>query len=1055
MFECFVCDGWFPSEKSLSKHHWDVHGLSDGYEDSNRTNDTEQNSLDLSLEPEEISSESKIIEVPNTNNEVIDVPSEDIQNELDIENDPKPTIPLRPRRSGSRTKSYQEDNIEVGNVDESSTFNCHLCSNRFGKGSNLVKHLLVEHLLVKYICQICQKDLRNAKALSLHYKLEHPGQNVDFRCHICIGAKTYSRRDNLEEHYLRFHLRIPHHCGNCGKSFRSLGSLWMHESEMRCPKIVTKELPKQASASKTSTPVNDEIEVVEPAVLKKNRKLIVMVKRCPFTSALALKRKHLANQIHDQPKSKRHKKIEKQVHEVESQAEPSDVIKRPKQAVTMKPFKDHLTDHEDFEVDDSNDQDNHDQLSKKSKRSRRSSTLKTTSIDQDHDSKRRVQKPTDLKNHLIQNAYEKHFGRPKEVSANPKGSEDQIDPIKTPRRSSSLKETKADGKLVTSLLDLKYLPWSAAGLINFNFTYEDHNEVQVLDSQRRVQRPIDIKNGQVLDDHEQPSKRPRRSSTLKDTDQVIENQDEAKQTKVTPDDKVFDLKDVLCDICDEEVDKSSLSDHYLNIHLNLMLSEHDKICRICDRIFQNNDKLLGHLLTEHLRLKLVCDLCGLIASAPYDLILHKLNIHEEKSKQENEITTESHSVSETDQNSLEGTDQETNNVATESKVNQVSEEIKVVKDLTEVAKKITEVVHEVTKVTEEVTEDAHEVTEVIKEVTDEVPDEGVQNGSKVDNDHTRVEDYLNNCSKVFKKAFNTMKQYQDKKEPNEADETNDFQFLICKLCPRTFDKLEELNNHYLSFHLSMTFPCDNCGSDADYGNFQYLNLHKKIMHEEMIEPESSSCHLCSITFGSYETLTEHLLSFHLEINNVPQVRKEFENEMDTSKKVKEATEIKVEPNQQDNLEENFQSCIENSIEHIDNDPAEVDVQEGPEKALDKQSFDIKVIKPNLDLTKEIKDPEEEKENIGKTLKGIKLKASRKATVKVIRLLKFSPKKDDKYSCKFCSISHESYWKLCHHLTKVHGKCDYCSRSFNKAMSLYCHQKKDCIVKNNYKWVEKR
>ena len=526
---------------------------------------------------------------------------------------------------------------------------------------------------------------------------------------------------------------------------------------------------------------------------------------------------------------------------------------------------------------------------------------------------------------------------------------------------------------------------------------------------------------------------------MKDTDQAIENQDEAKQTKVTPDDKVFDLKDVLCDICDEEVDKSSLSDHYLNIHLNLMLSEHDKICRICDRIFQNNDKLLGHLLTEHLRLKLVCDLCGLIASAPYDLILHKLNIHEENdkgSKQENEIgqgTKESHGVIETDQNSLERPDQETNKVATESKVNQVSEEIKVVKDVTEFAKKITEVVHEVTKLTKEVTEDAHEVTEV----TDEVPDEGVQNGSKVDNDHTRVEDYLNNCSKVFKKAFNTMKQYQDKKESNETNETNDFQFLICKLCPRTFDKLEELNNHYLSFHLSMTFPCDNCGSDADYGNFQYLNLHKKIMHEEMIEPESSSCHLCSSTFGSYETLTEHLLSFHLEINNVPQVRKEFENEMDTSKKVKEATEIKVEPN------------------HIDNDPAEVDVQEGPEKALDKQSFDIKVVKPNLDLTKEIKNPEEDKENIGKTLKGIKLKASRKPTVKVIRLLKFSPKKDDKYSCKFCSISHESYWKLCHHLTKVHGKCDYCSRSFNKAMSLYCHQKKDCIVKNNYKWVEKR
>ena len=442
MFECFVCDGWFPSEKSLSKHHWDVHGLSDGYEDSDRTNDTEQNSLDLSLEqkPEEILSESKIIEVPteaneipreleevtkqtsignavgkepkivdsairkckkcdryimeskvnssklckiccpssaaqpitgkllegtteksekpdeqsfDTNNEVIDVPTEDIQNELDVETDPKPTS-LRPRRSGSRTKSYQEDNIDVGNVDESSTFNCHLCSNRFGKGSNLVKHLLVEHLLVKHICQICQKDLRNSKALSLHYKLEHLGQNVDFRCHICIGAKMYSRRDNLEEHYLRFHLRIPHHCGNCGKSFRSLGSLWMHESEMRCPKIVTKELPKQASASKTSTPVNDEIEVVEPAVLKKNRKLIVMVKRCPFTSALALKRKHLVNQIHDQPKSKRQKKIEKQVFEVESQ----DVIKRPKRAVTMKPLKDHPTDDGDFEEGDSNDQDN-------------------------------------------------------------------------------------------------------------------------------------------------------------------------------------------------------------------------------------------------------------------------------------------------------------------------------------------------------------------------------------------------------------------------------------------------------------------------------------------------------------------------------------------------------------------------------------------------------------------------------------------------------------------------------------------------------------------------
>ena len=999
MFECFVCDGWFPSEKSLSKHHLDVHGLSDGYEDSDKiNNDIEQNTSDLKheQEPKEKGTESKIIEVTTEASEIskefeevtkeTSIDNENMPNGLDVENEPK-----RPRRSVYRIQ-YQDDGIEVDNKDDFdaltkiSTFNCHLCENRFIKGSDLVKHMLAEHLMVKYTCQLCQKDCGNPRALTLHYNNLHPQQKVDYKCHICIGTKTYSRLSNLEEHYLRFHLRIPHNCRYCKKNFRSLGSLWVHESEAKCPKIVTKDVVEVAKvpknllkqASKTSTSVDDDIEVIK-TVFKKHRKLIVKLKRCPFTSALALKRKHVAaNQNRDQPKTKKHKRTEQQVYGVESQDEPNDArIQRPRRSATMKPIKDYLTDHEDFEEEHLNNQ-----LSKKSRRS----TLKNTSTDQDH--------------------------------------EGQCLESQGPRRSFSPKESKADDKGATSLLDLKCSPWSAAGLINFNFTYEDNDEVR----ERQVQRPIDMKNGQVLDNQEQQAKRSRKSSTLKDT---------IEYKAMT---SLCDLKDVsICEICDEKVhDMSTLSDHYLNIHLNLMLSEHDIICRICDRTFQNNDRLLGHLLFGHLRLKLACDLCGLIAGAPYDLIRHKSKIHEEndeESKQDNEtckIIEGDHAVNETQR-----PDQETNKFVTDSKANHQIEEIKVVTEevTEEITEEVTEDAHEITKVTEEVTEDPHEVAEVTKDVLKEVPVEGVQNKSQVQNDHARVEDYLDNCSKVFEKAFNTMRQ----KEPSE---TNDFEFLICKLCPRTFDKLEELNNHYLSVHLNMTFPCDICGI-ADYGNFQYLNLHKKIMHEEMIDPESTTCHLCSSTFGSYEKLTEHLLSFHLEINsNAPQISKYMSsNDM-------EATEVKIEPD------------LDEMIESIDNDQAEVDTQEGLVNAPEQDSFDIigesgiEVVRRNFDITK---DSEEDKENIDKSLKLVKPKVSKKPSVKVIRLLKKGSTKkvshDDKYSCNICSKSHETYWKLCHHVVKEHGKCDYCSIPFNKAMSLYCHQKKVCIAEN--KWIEKR
>ena len=164
-FECFVCDRSFKTEKILSKHHSLIHGLSDGYEDT----------------------------------ETIDQPS--LIN--DHTND-------QPNLDDNQTNSEVEnDNGQVPDQDLS----CPICKLTFVKERALLNHLLKEHIDQTdkeprlYQCYECQAEFNHLDSLNDHIAIKH---KKDFdKTPEVYKCKTCHQEFNLESKLL-LHMKTKH-----------------------------------------------------------------------------------------------------------------------------------------------------------------------------------------------------------------------------------------------------------------------------------------------------------------------------------------------------------------------------------------------------------------------------------------------------------------------------------------------------------------------------------------------------------------------------------------------------------------------------------------------------------------------------------------------------------------------------------------------------------------------------------------------------------------------------------------------------------------------------
>ena len=67
-------------------------------------------------------------------------------------------------------------------------------------------HYLVDHLQMKFQCQICNEGFKDFNALEAHKLVRHQENRTGFDCHIC--KQTFTESDVLVQHLLKNHLGI-------------------------------------------------------------------------------------------------------------------------------------------------------------------------------------------------------------------------------------------------------------------------------------------------------------------------------------------------------------------------------------------------------------------------------------------------------------------------------------------------------------------------------------------------------------------------------------------------------------------------------------------------------------------------------------------------------------------------------------------------------------------------------------------------------------------------------------------------------------------------------
>ena len=266
MLECFVCDGWFPSEKSLSKHHSDVHELFDGYEDPDEVTNEEtkdskatpnvENQTNERIEELDIKEEFIEDDVPTTIPEADQQPQIEavlfgapaaILHEMQTENAESST------KQGSNNDSdnavsvvkdelESDDNMQTDNeeytpqskedkenVEKKKNFSCDTCDKRFATYKYLQTHFYQVHRGYLFECDKCQKTFKTNSHLKYHLR-QH--EKVMIPCKEC--NKTFLDKSGLTKHVKVVHqgIRLIYKCKLCDEEFNSSGSLFRHRKKM-------------------------------------------------------------------------------------------------------------------------------------------------------------------------------------------------------------------------------------------------------------------------------------------------------------------------------------------------------------------------------------------------------------------------------------------------------------------------------------------------------------------------------------------------------------------------------------------------------------------------------------------------------------------------------------------------------------------------------------------------------------------------------------------------------------------------------------------------------
>ena len=105
---------------------------------------------------------------------------------------------------------------------------CQVCDKTFYFQHSLDKHLIVQHLNIKFTCQKCgQNGFKFFDELKTHLKTKHQEAMI-LKCDICDNGKKFERVKSLTNHYIDLHLKFGHQCKICLRKLSSRSNLRSH-----------------------------------------------------------------------------------------------------------------------------------------------------------------------------------------------------------------------------------------------------------------------------------------------------------------------------------------------------------------------------------------------------------------------------------------------------------------------------------------------------------------------------------------------------------------------------------------------------------------------------------------------------------------------------------------------------------------------------------------------------------------------------------------------------------------------------------------------------------
>ncbi|ODM97989.1 putative zinc finger protein [Orchesella cincta] len=108
------------------------------------------------------------------------------------------------------------------------TYQCEHCPQEFSVKLSLSRHLIRDHNLLKYHCELCpERKFTEEKAFKCHLKMEHNIGDVEYlECKIC--SKKFLRRDRLRRHEIVHSDKREVTCDVCGFATKTKDMLRRH-----------------------------------------------------------------------------------------------------------------------------------------------------------------------------------------------------------------------------------------------------------------------------------------------------------------------------------------------------------------------------------------------------------------------------------------------------------------------------------------------------------------------------------------------------------------------------------------------------------------------------------------------------------------------------------------------------------------------------------------------------------------------------------------------------------------------------------------------------------